>query len=215
MTYQAFICNQIQQYQTSDPIYAADIAERLCKEYGLEPKAAAAATAVAFNRLMEKHTIPNLRFYQKGIYYLAAETPFGEVGVNKEKIIAEKYLLPDQGYETDFSALYRLGLTTQIPAERCLATNKASDCQRRDKKLNVLIRPAKTHITEDNKAYLQLLDVLDIMDKAPVDIIEPFGVLAEYIKKAKLNYRILLSYADKYYNKKTILKLARIASQGG
>ena len=50
-------------------------------------------------------------------------TPFGEVGINKEQLIADKYLLPNIGYETGFTVMHQLGLTSQMPRQRILAPN--------------------------------------------------------------------------------------------
>lgn len=215
MTYTEFICNQLNGFQTGQPIYTGNIAVRLAAEYELQQKEAAAATAVAFKRIMDDKNIPNLRFYQKGIYYLTTDTLFGEVSIDKERLIADKYLLPDAGYETGYTMLHRIGLTSQLPRERCLATNKATDCARMDRKLGVMVRPPKTTVNGTNKAYLQFLDVLDLMDKAPVDAEQPYALLANYIHQAGLEYELLLSLADRYYSKKTILQLAHTASEGG
>lgn len=215
MTHTDFVREQLMGYGTGQPIYTGDLAVRLAGEYGLPNKEAAAATAVAMKRIMDDKAVPSLRFYQKGIYYLTAVTPFGETGIDKERLIADKYLLPDIGYETGYTVLYRMGLTTQIPRERCLATNRAADCVRIDKRLGVLVRPPKTKINGHNKLDLQFLDVLDLMEKAPVDTARPYGLLAEYIKRVGLEYGCLLSLAYRYYNKKTILQLARVADEGG
>ena len=214
MTYTEFIFLRLKNYETGQPIYTSDIAAKLADAYGLNQKEAVAATAVVFKRMMDEKKISNLRFHQKGIYYFTVVTPFGEAGIDTERLIADKYLLPDIGYETGYTMLHRMGLTTQLPNQRCIATNKATDCTRTDYKLNVIIRPPKTTINEENKAYLQFLDVLDLMDKAPIDAIHPYKVLTNYIHQMKLKYELLLSLADKYYSKKTILQLAHTASEG-
>lgn len=214
MTYMEFVRDGLRDYQTGQPIYTGDVAAKLAAQFRLPPKEASAAVAVAFKRIMDSGAIPLLRFYQKGVYYLTEETPFGEVGIDKERLIADKYLLPDNGYETGAAMLHRLGLTSQLPRERCLATNKAIDCARMDTKLGVLIRPPKTKIDSHNKAYLQLLDVLDLMDKAPVDAPRPYALLANYIQRAGLRYDLLLSLADRYYSKRTIIQLAHTAGEG-
>ena len=215
MTYTEFIRDQLKGYGAGKPIYTASLAVKLAEQYGLQEKEAAAATSVAFKRIMDDKTVPGLRFYQKGIYFLAALTPFGETGIDTERLIADKYLLPDIGYETGYAMLYRMGLTTQLPRERCLVSNKATDCVRLDKRLGVLVRPPKTKVNGRNKLDLQFLDVLDLMDKAPVDAAQPYVLLAEYIRHAGLEYGRLLSLAHRYYNKKTILQLARVAGEGG
>ena len=215
MTYTEFICRQLNDFPTGQPVYTGDIAEKLAAEYGLQHKEAAAATAVAFKRIMDDAILPNLRFFQKGIYYFTAVTPFGEVGIDKERLIADKYLLPNNGYETGFAVLHQMGLTSQLPRERCVASNKATECARMDAKLGVMVRPPKIRVNEKNKAYLQFLDSLDLLDKAPVDAEQPYVLLADYARQAGLEYEMLLSLADQYYNKKTILELAHTASGGG
>lgn len=214
-TYIDFICDVLKKAPAGTPIYTHQIADELATVYQLDSKDAAAATAVAIKRIMDGKVIPKLRCYQKGIYYLTAVTPFGELGINREQLIADKYLLPDIGYETGFTVMHRLGLTSQMPRQRILATNMAKDCMRTDKKLGVTIRPPKVKITAENKAYLQVLDVLEMLDKAPVDGGQPYEIIAKHIHGQQLRYGTLLAIADNYYNKNTVLQLAHTASAGG
>lgn len=149
------------------------------------------------------------------IYYRTVITPFGESGINKEKLIADKYLIPNKGYETGLTLLHRLGLTTQIPREHLIATNIAKDCVRTDKRLGVTIKPPKVKINADNKAYLQILDALELLDKAPIDADQPYYIMAKYIQQYGLHYGTLLFFADQYYNRNTIIQLAHTAGEGG
>lgn len=214
-TYVEFVREELNKEQIGAPIYSNRIAAKMKKAFNLEPKAAAAATAVAFKRILNGKAMPDLRTYQKGIYYRTTETAFGEIGINKEQLIADKYLLPDIGYETGPAVLHRMGLTTQMPRERLLATNTAKNCMRADKKLGVVIRPPKVEVTAGNKAYLQTLDVLDMMGRTPVDEKQPYFVVAKHIQEQKLQYDILLALADHYYHQNTVLQLAHTASAGG
>lgn len=215
MTYIEFITAQLNNIKIGTPIYTADLAAHLAQEFDMETSKANAATGVAMKRIIDRNDCPQLRFYQKGIYYLTASTPFGEVGIDKEQLIQNKYLAYDTGYETGYTALYRLGLTTQLPAERVIATNKAKECLRSDKNLGIFIRPPKTQITQDNKHYLQMLDALELMEKAPVDTEEPYTLLSDYVAKRDLRYDKLLAIADRYYPKNTVIEIAHIANAGG
>ena len=215
MTYINYICNAVKQTETGSPIYTHRIADMLADEYNMENREASAATSVAIKRIIDGKLIPELRFYQKGIYYLTEATPFGEVGINKEQLIADKYIDPDNGYETGLTLLHNMGLTSQIPRERVIASNVAKECVRTDIRLGVTIRPPKTWITADNKQYLQTLDAIELMNKAPIDAEHPYRVIAGFIKKQKLSYERLLNLADHYYTKNTILNLAHTASNGG
>lgn len=215
MTYIEYIAEQLNSFEAGVPIYTADLAVHLAEAFDLELIKATAATGVAIKRILDRNHCPLLRHYQKGIYYMTAATPFGEVGIDKEKLIQNKYLAYDMGYETGYTALYRLGLTTQLPAERVIATNKAKECLRNDKNLGVFIRPPKTEITQDNKQYLQILDVLELLGKAPVDTGNPYILLHDYVEKRDLRYDKLLSIADRYYPRNTIIEIAHIANAGG
>ena len=211
-TYVEFVYEELKKEQTGSPIYTGKIAANIEKTFNLEPKAAAAATAVAFKRILDGKVMPNLRIYQKGIYYRTVTTAFGETGINKEQLIADKYLLPDIGYETGPAILHRMGLTTQMPRERLLAANMAKNGMRFDKKLGVVVRPPKTEVTAGNKIYLQILDVLDMMKHTPVDEEQSYLVVAKHILKRKLKYNVLLTLSDRYYNRRTVLQLAHTAS---
>ena len=105
------------------------------------------------------------------------------MGINKELLIQHKYVLPDIGYETGYNLLHRMGLTTQMPTERVFATNKARDCVREDKALGIFVKPPKTEITATNKMYLQFLDAVELMDRAPIDETDPYALLARYIEE--------------------------------
>lgn len=213
-TYVNFVCTVIKKYENSAPIYSKNIAYLLADKYDLPQEKAAAATAVAIKRIIEKNEIPELRQYQNGIYYRATNTPFGERGINKEQLIADKYLLPDNGYEAAYTVLHRIGLTTQMPGKRVLVTNAAKDGTRSDNKLGVTIRPPKIEITKENKLYLQLLDVLELMDRAPIDEENPYLLLAKYVHQQNLQYELLLAIAAECYTRNTILLLGDIAKAG-
>ena len=79
MTYVEFVIEEIKKYEISVPIYSNVIAERLAVMFDLPAKEASMATAVAIKRILDAKTLPELRFYQKGIYYRTEKTLFGEV----------------------------------------------------------------------------------------------------------------------------------------
>ncbi len=214
-TYMGFVHDYLKEYAAGMPIYTNQVAKKIADTYGLQQKEAAAATSVAIKRILDGAVVPELRCYQKGVYYLTITTPFGETGINKEQLIADKYLLPDIGYETGLSVLHQMGLTTQMPRERVLATNVAKDCMRMDRKLGVAIRPPKVKITAENRPYLRVLDVLEVLEKAPVDAERPYTLVADHILQQGLQYDALLAMADQYYNPNTVLQLAHTAGAGG
>ena len=213
MTYYDYTVEYIQKCSVSAPIYVAEIGNMVGKDFNLPMDKANAAVAVAMKRIMTRKQIPDLRFYQKGIYYRAEATPFGETGIDKELLINRKYMENDQCYETGARLLYKIGLTTQLPNTRLIATNAAKECVRRDERLNVSVCPPKVTITRENKDYLQLLDILEMLDRTPIDVEDPYRILAAYIEQKNLRYDLLLALANKYYPQRTILQLAQTASE--
>lgn len=85
---------------------------------------------------------------------------------------------------------------------------------REDKRLGITIRPPKVAVNAENKAYLQILDVLELIEKAPIDAERPYEKIATHIQSSHLQYDRLLFLADNYYNHKTIIQLAHTAGKG-
>lgn len=214
-TYKDYIKDKINDYRIGIPIYLADIAIEMGSDYSIPSAKAHGATSVALKRIMDNNEIPNLRLFQKGIYYLTQETAFGETRIDKGAIINDKYLKDNNGYESGPYALYKLGLTTQLPNQREIVSNHSYECRRKDQKLDVWVKPPKMVINQHNIDYLMILDVIDILDKYPVDTDEPYRCIAKQIYEKGLEYNILLAMADKYYNIGTIKKLARVAGESG
>ena len=212
MSYVEYITKQIEEYKIGIPIYTKTIADGLADYYHTTKEKASAATSVAMKRIIERKVIPELRKHKKGVYYLTKETPFGETGIMKENLINDKYLCNNNGYYTGYYLLYHIGLTTQIPNKRMIATNAVKYCIRYDKNLDVYLVPPKTRINSGNIGYLQILDVLDLFDKAPIDTHDPYKLIGNQILKKGLRYETLLSYADNYYNKNTVIQVAHTAS---
>ena len=212
--YQNYILDLLKGYRTGEPIIAADLANKLGQVFGLPGDKALAAVGVCMNRIMNRQAINNLRRFEKGIYYLAKQTVFGETKIDNEKLIELKFMYPDIGYETGPLFLHKLGLTTLIPNERQIATNKAKDNTRMDKRFDIILKKPRVGIDAKNKRYLQFLDTLDMMDKTPVDAVDAYQILNRFVQQYYLQYDEMLALANRYYNNKVILKLADVADKG-
>ena len=212
-TYIGFVCDVIRNTEYCIPIYSKDLAAALAVEYNISRSQAAGAVSVALKRIIERGIIPNLRFYRKGIYYLTQMTPFGELSIDKQRLVYDKYVSHDNGYVSGLFLLHQLGLTSQMPNNEVIVSNAAGNAARKDIELDVVVKPPKTKITKDNKAYLQMLDVLELLDKAPIDVDNPFYILGEYIEDKGLDYKQLLMFANNIYNKKTVLNIAKVAGE--
>lgn len=213
VSYIEFAKEYIEKQDIGIPIYSTDISNYMAEKYGISLKKSKSAVSVVLNRIMKGNLIPELRFYKNGIYFRTAMTAFGEVTINKEKLIEDKYLKNDSGYETGLTLLHKLGLTSQMPNKRTIATNRAKDCARYDKRLGLVVQPPKIIINAANKQYLEILDVLDSLDDAPIDADEPYKIIGNCIGSLNLQYDILLALANNHYNRKTVLHLAHVAGE--
>ena len=209
-----FLKEEVGRYAYGEPIQVAWLQVEVRKKFALPPEHEARATAVCMKRLMDTGCVEGLRRYEKGIYYRAEPTPFGESHVDRNRLIALKYTDQHQGYEGGLSALHQVGLTSQMPNERVIVTNKAKAGTRQDRKLNITIRKPATRITADNIQYLQLLDMLDGLDRAPVDAEQPVRILKAYVAKHKLRWETLLAIAGRHYGTRTIGWVVRLTKEG-
>lgn len=209
-TYISFIQDLILEKEIRKPIYISDLINCVTKEYDLTLEKATAAVSVALKRIMDANAIPELRFYKKGIYYRSVSTPFGDVGIDKEQLIKDKYLYDDNGYEGGLNLLNKLGLTTQMSNKRVLVTNKTDNHFDADKELDVVVHSPKTVINKENKRYLMVLDILEQINDAPIDIEDPYRLIRDYINQLGLDYSKLFVLANNYYDKDTVTQLENI-----
>ena len=213
MTYVENIKKQINKYEVAEPIYISVLAKNLAQEYNLPIQKATANVSVILKRIINNNCIPELRFYSKGIYYKTRTNVFGDLRIDKQKIIADKYLNNNNGYETGLSFMHRLSLTTQLPAYKTYASNNADNCLRFNTKYEIYVCPAKTLITSDNIRYLQILDAVEMLPKTPIDADEPYLIISKYIYDNNLDYELLLYIAQCFYSKNVIIDLAFVAGR--
>ncbi len=214
MTYVDFICKIIRKYKAGKPIYSKSLSAIVQNQYGLTYDKSVSVCSAALKRIVVNQFIPNLRKYQRGIYYLTKSTPFGELVIDINKLIEDKYLTDDSGYESGLSLLHMMGLTTQIPRVRTIVSNKAPRGVCHDTRLNVGIRVPRVVIDHENIKYLQVLDVIDLLDNAPIDADAPYTLIATHINKCELRYDTMYKIAEAYYPKDVLEKITRIKDEG-
>lgn len=215
MNYRMYIEEYATDMPLGVPIYNENIAQEVARKFNMDITKAIKLVNVNMQRLFEKG---KLERYQKGIYYRAAQTPFGKTKLNPNIVIDQMYLKEKDkiiGYTTDASFINNIGLSTQIPKYRYIATNKFKAAgYRKAEKEKIALRKPNVNITNDNYRYLQLLDVLENRTNTPIDASNPHKILLGYINKNKLDFMKLIAYAGEYYSQETLVKLAEIAKEG-
>lgn len=207
------LIREINSYPFGVPIRTVELTERLSAASGIPRVKARQAVNLTMKRILDRGKDASLRRFAKGIYYRAKVTPFGVTGIDLGRVIAAEYLEGDSGYETGPAMLNKLGLTSAMPRIRHIASNKVTGTTRSLPRLGVVVRQPRTPVNSQNKRYLQLLDVVDSLDTAPVDASEPNKILVDFVHTYRLDYKHLLALAKQFYSQRVVLKLAELAAE--
>ena len=207
MTYIEYIIKRLEDAKAGDPIYIGDIAEKMAEHFHMERRAAKAAASVAIKRIIDGRLVNDLKLFRKGIYYKA------ELNINR--LILDKYTRDCSGYEGPLTVLHELGIITRVPESVMIVTNRVKQCTRRDRNLGITVTPPKTPINSENIHYLQILDVIERLDKVSPEVEDPEKILWNHIKRKRMNLMKLLAYADRYYSSSTVLRLVHVLSESG
>ncbi len=210
--YKNLLIQYIETQEPDQPILTSRIAQYVAKITGLDETVVKKAVNVNMARLEKTDKIIRVG---KGVYCKKIETPFGCYTPNKEMIFCKQLLYDEDdviGYETGLSALNRIGLVSQMPKRKCIATNLYT--KRVPAGIQIETRKPSTNINRLNYRYLQMLDVIREMDNAPVDAVKPEELLKGTIKELGLDTDILILMARKYYNPKILIKTIDIMLEG-
>lgn len=186
-------------------IQTEDIAAQLAGTFALPYAQAKALTNVKLKRMADKGEIERL---QKGIYCQVKQTVFGRVTPSTEQVM--KKTLTEQGgvkigYESGAFLMNKLGLTTLIPRDMEITTNRYG--AKLPKDCHIKLKKPAVPVTEDNWKYLQFIDLTMALADAHIDAQRPELLLAGYAKQQELDGLALLFTARKHYPAKVILPL--------
>ena len=113
---------------------------------------------------------------------------------------AKKLIVQDGrriGYETVFSVLNRMRLSSYMTKYIYIATNKHDKPVPESARIKVC-RP-RTEVTEDNFRYLQILDVICVFNEEYVDTPYKDNMLQKAIRNNIKDIEILFDLAKNYY----------------
>lgn len=143
--------------------------------------------------------------FEKGIYYIPTQTVFGKSLLNPRKVIEKKYIFGSDGrvgYYSGITFQNRLGLTSQVPNMIEIYTNnetsKVRDVFVGSQK--VLLRRARTRITDSNVAVLSFLELMNDVTPAFLDD-ERKELIREFIVSNGITRRKITEYAPVFPDK--------------
>lgn len=211
LTYGEFITNKVADIPYGQAFRTDIIAEAMAEEYAIPVHKAKPITNVTLKRLADRGLIER---FQKGVYYHAKQTAFGKARPSEE--LLEAQLLTRRGneiigYETGFSLMNKIGLTTLVPKKREIATNAYR--KNIDDRFIIVRKPVVT-VNAVNFRYLQFLDVIRDLPKAHVDAENPKALLHAFAEKNELDTVKALTYARQHYPQKTLFNLVDVLVEG-
>ena len=142
-----------------------------------------------------------IKRFDTGIYYIPkASILKGGVPLAADEVAVAKYIIRKgkvDGFYSGYTFANQLGISTQVPYIKEIVSNNAST---RVKEVNVrnkkiLLRRARTEITNENYVVLQLLELLKDLEQY-YDI--SFENVCERLKKYVLTENIKKADVDKY-----------------
>lgn len=179
----------LQNFDVGEPILLADIKINGMTETNLRQ---------SFKVLTDSG---KLRRYDSGIYYMPPVSRLkGGAMLSTEKVIERKYLSRKcdvYGYYTGYTFANMLGITTQVPTVRELASNNTS-ANRREVELGgrkLILRKPRTEINSSNALTLQFLDLMKDLDRYSELSHEE---LSARIQKYVIQQRISKQEIDRY-----------------
>lgn len=143
--------------------------------------------------------------YERGIYYIPSQTPFGASVLNPNKIIKYKYIEKCgkiNGFYMGLSALNRYGLTTQVPNTTEICTNNETSKLRSVKvgNMSVILRKSRTAITNENVDILSFLELMNSLSMDSFDD-EKRDILCSLVQEKGINRQQISRYAPLFPDK--------------
>ena len=178
------------------PIRTATLADDFAKTFKLDVSKARRMINVYLKRLADRGVIARVAH---GIYARMKTTVFGAVVPGEEKIVADTFLNDGDeaiGYETGPALFNRLGLSTLVPRERQIATNRHRATV--PAKVGITLKRPLAQVTTDNAPYLQMVEALKGMRDHPLDAENPDELIRAAIEKQGLDHAQLIRYANAY-----------------
>ena len=183
----------LQQYGTNEPILSSEVAFQGYSRPWIYKQ---------LNRLGEDGKLVR---YEKGVYYIPTQTPFGKSLLNPRKVIERKYIAQGgdvMGYYSGMTFQNQLQLTTQMPNIIELYTNNETT-RVRDVFVGtqkVLLRRARTKITAENADVLSFLELMNDLTSDVIDD-EKKAIITRFISDRKITRKDISTYAPVFPDK--------------
>jgi hypothetical protein len=206
--YGEFIAGIVKNLPYESAIQTEDIAEQLAERFALPNDKARKLTNVKLKRIADKGEIERL---QKGIYCHVKQTAFGKTTPDIDEMVTKTLTEQDGakiGYESGASLFNKLGLTTMLPRDIEITTNRYRT--KLPERCHIKVRHPPVIVRDYNWKYLQLIDIVSAIPNAHIDAENPEHLLAQYVTKQRLDGLSLILTARRYYTQKVVLRVINL-----
>lgn len=203
--YGEHIADTVRNIPYESAIQTEDIAEQLAVKYALPYDKAKTLTNVKLKRMADKGEIERL---QKGVYCHVKQTVFGKVTPSIDEVVIKTLTVQNGtkiGYESGAFLFNKLGLTTLIPRDIEITTNRYG--AKLPEGCHIKVRKPSAVVTDENWKYLQFIDMLCELPNAHIDEEKPEQLLAQYAQKQQLDGLTLIFTARRNYTSKILLPI--------
>lgn len=202
--YRNILIQYIENREYDCPILTSQVVKYVAEQTGSKEEDVKKTVNVNMARLEKADYVARI---EKGIYCKKIKTAFGYYTPDRESLFCKQLLYDADdviGYETGLSVLNRIGLVSQMPRRKYIATNLYM--KRIPADVQIEVRKPAVKVDSTNYHYLQMLDMIRDLDKAPVDTVRPDEVLRELAMDMELNIDMLILMARRYYGQRTLIK---------
>lgn len=145
INYNQIVYEYINKCNFNEPLFLEEINQYIVNEYKNGETYILNNINVIINRMCKNNI---LKQFYKGIYYKPIKNVFGEMPLDKNKVIIRKYIKNEygniKGYITGAKLFNQLGLTTQVPNVINIVTNECKNYNEyKNEKLGVIIKRPK------------------------------------------------------------------------
>lgn len=212
--YKEIVEEYIDRLKENEPIFIEDISDYICE---IDKKNDIIKIKKNVNVIMNRlNNEKKIKTFYKGIYYKPQKNIFGEMPLDKDKVIRKKYLEDKKGnikgYISGAKLFNKLGLTTQVPNITEIVTNEATGINKyNNKKLNIIIKTPKIKLNNQNYLYLQLIEIIANKEKINIENKNYNEIIMKFIKENNLDFEKIIKYSRETKNKKVMDVLYEIA----
>ena len=144
--------------------------------------------------------------FEKGIYYIPTDTPLGKSRLDPKKVIQKKYINDGKrtiGYFSGMTFLNMLGLSAQVPNRIEIYTNNEPSRVREVSvgSQKVLLRRARTGITDDNAATMSFLELMTYTEAGFFDSKNKKKIVSAFIDKNGITRKSVSDYSPYFPDK--------------